>query len=349
MIQEALLAAVVATSSPDPTKQAFADSLEARGHDRAYVVEALREVDVNPSIPRYFRIPQRRAVTRSFSARYNSYKARKGYRAYQRTLEDFVSEHETTLMRAEVQSGVDYRAIAATIVHETLAGRFTATHGVLESLYTQFAAVPRKVEGRFGAVNQADYLFRLAQRLSLPAQEIAAIRGSYAGAAGMGQFMPENLYHHYPADSIQDLYEAENAIQGVANYYANYREEITTPDSWQEEFSLPEQLTLKWSGNDKDAMIVGFLAYNKSAFYALMSYELTTSITRDEQLFAQVLREKRQKDVIYTQTPRCMTGYSQLADVCTYFVDVHDKLQTTPVHTRIQQHNKQLEQNNLYK
>ena len=338
LIQEALLLASIATSSPDPTKAALADSLEARGHDRAFVEQALSEVRINHSIPRYFRIPERRTVTRSFSSRYNSYKARKGYRAYQRTLEDFVSEYEPTLIRAEIQSGVDYRAIAATIVHETLAGRFTATHGVLESLYTQFAAVPRRVNGRFGAVNQTHYLFKLAEKLDLSAQEVSQIRGSYAGAAGMGQFMPENLYYHYPASKIEDIYDATSAIKGVANYFQNYHEEITTPNLWQKEFNLPEQLTLEWSGNDSDAMIVGFLAYNKSAFYALMSYELTNSISRNEQLFAYLRREEMQKDVVYAQTPPCMTGYSQLADVCTYFIDVHEKLQTNLVRKKVLSH-----------
>lgn len=294
MIQEALLSLAIATSpAEDPTKDAFVDSLVARGHKRAFVTEVIQDVQISSDIPRYFRRSTSSAPKRSFAQRYQSYKNKKGYYAYQRTLENFVEEYEQPLIQAEVEHGVDYRAIAATIVHETLAGAFTSTHGIIESFYTQFAKVPERT-GRWSAIPQTSYLLQLAKELELTAEEVRSMRGSYAGAGSNAQFMPENLYRYYPLEHVSDLYDTKKSIQAVATYYAEHEETRTTPDLWREELSLGEEVTLTYHNDHEDEKtrkLIGFLSYNQSLAYAHMSLELTKSISRNEKKVAKARRE----------------------------------------------------------
>lgn len=296
MLQEALLALTIATGPPeDPNKETFIDSLEARGHSREYVEAALGEVEVHPHIPKYFLRTTKPGRQRSFEESYQAYQDGKGIGAYKRVLNDFVDEYEEELIQAEVDYGIDYTAVAATIVHETLAGAFTKTHGVLESLYTQFVKVPRRRRGRWGAVNQASYLFRLAQKLDLEAEEVDDIQGSYAGAASSGQFMPENLYRYFQATSTKDFYDMQKTINAVANYYQNHQETRETPPLWQEELNLGPTVTLQYHNNHPDPSIarkIGYLTYNQKLSYAVFSDKLAQSVEKNTELLAKKLREK---------------------------------------------------------
>ena len=103
---------------------------------------------------------------------------------------DFWQRHAATLARAEQTYQVPASLIVAIIGIETFYGRQMGRHPVLDSLYTLGFHYPER----------ADFFAKEFAQLVLLAREekwpLTRLKGSYAGAMGMGQFMPSS-YRHY--------------------------------------------------------------------------------------------------------------------------------------------------------
>ncbi len=128
----------------------------------------------------------------------------------------FWRDHADTLARAEAQFQVPAEVIVAIIGVETYYGRHMGTYPVKEALYTLgFHYPPRS----------AFFFKELGQYLKLKGEEgwQHSPKGSYAGAMGMGQFIPSS-YRHYAVDFDQDgkrdlFANPVDAIGSVANYF----------------------------------------------------------------------------------------------------------------------------------
>ena len=121
------------------------------------------------------------------------------------------------LEKAEKDFQVPAEIITAIIGVETKYGRIQGNDSVLDALNTLAFHYPKRA--KFFAGELAEY-FVLAREQGWKMDEP---KGSYAGAMGMGQFIPTS-YRHYTVDFDGDgkinLFESKaDAIGSVANYF----------------------------------------------------------------------------------------------------------------------------------
>ena len=138
---------------------------------------------------------------------------------HSRNIEDgvrFWTEHRDALARAAAQYGVPPEIILAIIGIETQYGRMTGTFRVIDALSTLAFDYPRRAVYFRGELEQ----FLLYARES--GVDPNGIRGSFAGAVGIPQFMPGS-YRRFAVDFDGDgrrdlLASPADAIGSVANF-----------------------------------------------------------------------------------------------------------------------------------
>ncbi|HJO35346.1 MAG TPA: lytic murein transglycosylase B [Gammaproteobacteria bacterium] len=133
----------------------------------------------------------------------------------------FMREHAEILARAEQEYGVPPQIVTAIIGVETFYGRHTGSYRVVDALATLgFAYPPRAKFFR----SELGHFLQLVQEE--PIDPLAA-KGSYAGAMGLGQFIPSSYRAYtvdFDADGTRDLWGSKaDAIGSVANYFARHR------------------------------------------------------------------------------------------------------------------------------
>jgi membrane-bound lytic murein transglycosylase B len=129
----------------------------------------------------------------------------------------FWAAHDAALARAEAEYGVPASMIVAIIGVETFYGRNTGSFRVMDALATL----------AFGYPQRAAYFRDELEQYLLLAREAGfaplSIKGSYAGAMGIGQFMPSsyrNFGVDFDGDGQRDLWDnPDDAIGSVANYF----------------------------------------------------------------------------------------------------------------------------------
>jgi len=128
----------------------------------------------------------------------------------------FIRRHEDTFKAVEKKYGVPKEYIAAIIGIETVYGRNVGKHPVFDTLCT--LAFEKNRRNKFFQKQLIKFM-HLSKREKFNPKNV---RGSYAGAIGLGQFMPSN-YEAYGVDFNGDgkitLQRAEDAIASVANYF----------------------------------------------------------------------------------------------------------------------------------
>ena len=133
---------------------------------------------------------------------------------------DFYRKHKTILEKAEKQYGVDKILIVAIIGIESFYGSHQGTYPVLDALYTLGFHYPKR-SAFFKSELEQYFLLARQQKWKLP-----DIKGSYAGAMGMGQFISSS-YRSYGVDFNQDgkvdLFNSPvDMIGSVANYFKKH-------------------------------------------------------------------------------------------------------------------------------
>ncbi len=133
---------------------------------------------------------------------------------------EFWGKYRQTLRRAEKRYGVPQEIVIAVIGVETLYGQNAGNHRVLDALTTLAFDYPRRAD--FFRAELENYLL-LAREQQF---DLLTIRGSYAGALGIPQFMPSS-YRNYAIDfngnrKTDLLREDRDAIGSVANYLQGY-------------------------------------------------------------------------------------------------------------------------------
>ncbi len=129
----------------------------------------------------------------------------------------FLAEHRDALAKVEADTGVPAELIVAIIGVETSYGRITGSYRVLDALYTLAFFYPKRAPFFRSELAQ---VFALAKEESL---DLPALKGSYAGAMGWGQFMPSS-YRAYArdgdGDGKRDLFGSlPDVFASVANYF----------------------------------------------------------------------------------------------------------------------------------
>lgn len=129
---------------------------------------------------------------------------------------DFHARHASALQRAEREHGVPADIIVAIIGVETLYGRKTGTFRVIDALSTlAFDYPPRAAFFR----SELEHYLLYARDAGL---DVFAVKGSYAGAIGIPQFMPGSYRRYavdFDGDGATDLRaNPVDAIGSVANF-----------------------------------------------------------------------------------------------------------------------------------
>lgn len=144
----------------------------------------------------------------------------------------FWRENEALIDQVAEQFGVDPQFIVAIIGVETFYGRITGNYRVLDSLATLSFHYPSdrtRDRSSFFSSELMNYLL-LGPEEALPLDEVT---GSYAGAMGMGQFMPSSYRAYavdFDGDGRRDLWRSNaDAIASVANYLSEHGWETAGP------------------------------------------------------------------------------------------------------------------------
>jgi membrane-bound lytic murein transglycosylase B len=154
----------------------------------------------------------------------------------------FWKTHQAALAHAEKVYGVPAEIIVAIIGVETAYGEHTGKHRVLEALATLAFDYPKRAD--FFRKELENYLLLTREEGIDP----LSLRGSYAGATGIGQFMPSSYRAYavdFDGDQQRDLWNnPEDAIGSVANYLKEHRWQRDQPITTQAQIEGEQYQTL---------------------------------------------------------------------------------------------------------
>jgi len=227
---------------------------------------------------------------------------------------EFARRYQSTLQRASRQYGVPQEYILGILAVETTFGGNVGNHRVLDALTTLGFDYARRGEYFRGELEK--YLLMTRNEGMDPAKPV----GSFAGAMGLGQFMPSSFLQwavDFNGDGRRDLWNAEDAIGSVANYFAHHGwkagHPVITPLQTNGTVTLQPGLepkytltTLQQAGlqparpcsgegslcllllrhQNADQYLIGhpnfytITRYNHSTYYAMAVHELAQSIKR---------------------------------------------------------------------
>ena len=201
----------------------FADDLaERRGLDREWVRQAVGQARFLGSVPKLMLPPAKGTAKnwRVYRSRFiDPIRIRAGVRFWQ--------EHREALARAEQEYGVPAEIIVGIIGVETIYGQQMGNFRVMDALATLAfdfpTAHPRAKERTEFFRRELEQWLSLSNRTNIDPFEV---RGSYAGAMGLGQFMPSSWARFavdFDGDSRIDLFRSPtDAIGSVANYFKGH-------------------------------------------------------------------------------------------------------------------------------
>ena len=133
---------------------------------------------------------------------------------------EFMSEHSEALEEAYRVYGVPPVIITAIIGVETMYGRISGSYRVLDALATLSFDYPPRSKFFRGELKQFILLAREEKQM------ITDLKGSYAGAMGLGQFIPSSYRHYaidFDGDGFRDIWNnPTDAIGSVANYLSEH-------------------------------------------------------------------------------------------------------------------------------
>ena len=218
-----LLAAQPASASSDylsrPEVRSFIDSMsEEHGIESSDLERILGDVRYQPAVVRLMGPEPSSAPSpaRSYSRYREKFLTPDLISAGSR----FWSLHAEDLARAEAEFGVPREIILGILGVETRFGRNTGSFRAIDALATI----------AFDGVRRQDYFREELKQLLLLARDTGidplAIKGSYAGAVGLPQFMPSS-YRRYAVDydgdgAIDLLGSPADAIGSIASYMKSF-------------------------------------------------------------------------------------------------------------------------------
>ena len=196
-----------------PAMRAFIERMVQRGFDRNYLVQTFSRIRRDEKILSSAANPAEKKPWRNYRPIFlNETRIRSGV--------IFWNMHQQALQAATQRYGVPAEYIVAIIGVETLYGRNTGKYNVLRSLTTLAMDFPKR---------SAFYLSELEHYFQLIREEgllnPMLLRGSYAGAMGLGQFISSSYRKFaidFNGDGHRDLWNPEDAIGSVANYFYHH-------------------------------------------------------------------------------------------------------------------------------
>jgi membrane-bound lytic murein transglycosylase B len=231
-----------------PEAMQFADDLASRRNlDPQWVRQTLGQARHLPTVVRLMQ-----PAAQTFTKNWGVYRSRfidpvriaAGVRFWQ--------ANQDSLARAEAEYGVPAEIIVGIIGVETIYGRDTGKFRVLDALATlafDFPATHRRAAERSAFFkDEIEQFLTLQSRL---AGDPFAVRGSYAGAMGMPQFMPSSRNKYavdFDGDGTIDLWNSPaDVIGSVASYFKAF--------NWQPGMPTHYPVSFDNSRLDMDALM----------------------------------------------------------------------------------------------
>lgn len=200
--------------------QAYADEIAARHQlDAAWTRDVLARARHVPAVARLI-MPPPAGTAKNWAA----YRGRFVEPRRIRAGVEFWRAHERWLRQAEAMYGVPAEIVVGIVGVETLYGRHMGDFRVLDALATLSFDFPpgRRDRTAFFREELAQFLILCRSEGLDPAQ----VRGSYAGAMGMPQFMPSSWNRYavdFDGDGHANLHgSAADVIGSVAHYLAQF-------------------------------------------------------------------------------------------------------------------------------
>jgi peptidoglycan lytic transglycosylase B len=132
----------------------------------------------------------------------------------------FLNKNQEKLKAAEKKFGVPAEIITAIIGVETFYGRIAGSYRVVDALNTLAFHYPKRAAF---FRNEFEQFLLLAREQGF---DPLSLKGSYAGAMGMPQFISSSYRHYaidFDGDNIIDIWNnPDDAIGSVANYFAEH-------------------------------------------------------------------------------------------------------------------------------
>ena len=196
----------------------------------------------------------------------------------------FWTAHRRSLERAEREYGVPPEYVVAIIGVETFYGRNTGRWRVADALTTLAFDYPPRAEFFRGELEQ---FLLLARELGV---DVFSLRGSYAGAIGIPQFMPGSTRRYavdFDRDGVIDLRRnPTDAIGSVANFLKQHGwqkggevQARAQPDKAPEAPAALVEL-----GSEQRVGLQNFhvlMKYNRSTFYAAAVADLAELLRKN--------------------------------------------------------------------
>jgi membrane-bound lytic murein transglycosylase B len=195
------------------------DVADRRGLDRGWIERSLAQARLLPAVQRLV-MPPPPGTAKDWAA----YRARFVEPSRIEAGARFWAANEPWLALAEERYGVPPQIVVGIVGVETFYGRIMGQYRVLDALATLAFDFPA------GRSDRSDYfraeleeLFVLAQRAQV---DPASLRGSFAGALGLPQFMPGSVNRHavdFDGDGRIDLHASDaDVIGSVARFLADH-------------------------------------------------------------------------------------------------------------------------------
>lgn len=200
----------------------------------------------------------------------------------------YLKTHHAELIKMQKEYGVPATIITAIIGVETEYGMHLGTYSVLRTLYTLgFYYPPRE---KFFRNELAQYLILTRNNDLNPTK----LKGSYAGALGIPQFMPSSYRSYgvaYEKNSSVNLFKNDDAIISVANYFHKHGWQANQPianklyskhDSLHENtklLALPLESKTQYWETYKNFNVI--MSYNHNIVYAMAVLQLSQAIQKE--------------------------------------------------------------------
>jgi membrane-bound lytic murein transglycosylase B len=224
----------------------FADDVaERRNLDREWVRQAIGQSHFIPTVQRLMR-----PATGTFVKNWRVYRSRFIDPVRIQAGVRFWRANADTLARAEQEFGVPAEIIIGIIGVETIYGRDMGTFRVVDALATlafDFPKTDKRDRTQFFK-DELEQVLSLANRTNI---DPLSLRGSYAGAMGLGQFMPSSWTKYaidFDGDGKIDLFNSSaDAIGSVANYFKAF--------NWKPGLPTHYPVSFDSARLDKDALM----------------------------------------------------------------------------------------------
>ncbi len=192
----------------------------------------------------------------------------------------FWSTNADAIQKASVTYGVDPEYIVAIIGVETFFGRNVGKTRILDALTTLAFDTQRRAN--FFTIELENFLLMTREEGYEPLKPV----GSWAGAMGLGQFMPSsfrNLAVDFNNDGHRNLWDQYDAIGSVAHYFARNGWQNNRPVAEQTK-SYNSESTVEFSANKGSEYwrvhpnFKVIKKYNNSDKYAMAVHQLAQAI-----------------------------------------------------------------------